>query len=67
MGFQNRQVKRMLKPFSRGDDVHSIAGSGMGLALVDKIVDLHLGMLTIESSLEHGCFIKVVLPQATEG
>lgn len=35
--------------------------------LVDKIVDLHHGMLTIESSPEQGCLIKVVLTQAAEG
>jgi len=66
-GFKNHHAKRLLKPFSRGQGVETIAGSGMGLALVDKIVDLHHGMLTIESSPEQGCLIKVVLTQAAEG
>lgn len=65
-GMKNQQLKRMLRPFNRSEEanVEGIAGSGMGLALVEKIVDIHQGKLMIETAAEQGCVIKVLLQQA---
>lgn len=68
-GMKNQQLKRMLRPFNRGDeaDAEGIPGSGMGLALAEKIVDIHHGKLMIETAAEQGCVIKVLLQQANDG
>jgi|GEM_PF-2430217 len=68
-GMKNQQLKRMLRPFNRGDeaDAEGIPGSGMGLALAEKIVDIHHGKLMIETAAEQGCVVKVLLQQANDG
>lgn len=41
----------------------SLGGNGLGLALVKKIVNIHRGVVTVESALGKGTMFKVILPR----
>jgi signal transduction histidine kinase len=52
--------------FYRGDGAGQVAeGSGLGLALVDRIVDKHGGTLHLDSASEEGTRVAVRLPAAS--
>lgn len=38
-------------------------GTGLGLPITDRIVDAHGGMVSIDSQLDAGTTISVLLPQ----
>lgn len=46
----------------RGSNVGEILGTGMGLSLVDRIVAVHGGTMTIESVLGQGTAVRIDLP-----
>lgn len=49
--------------FYQGDTSHKTEGSGLGLAMVKKIVALHGGRVTVESEPGQGALFTVRLPQ----
>ena len=54
--------ERIFQKFYQADESHSAEGSGIGLAVVQKIVELHHGQVTVES--HEGCTsFTVVLPK----
>lgn len=48
--------------FYRASNVGSVAGSGVGLAIVKHCVDLHQGTIAVESEVGKGTLFKVMLP-----
>jgi signal transduction histidine kinase len=46
----------------KSDQTRNISGSGLGLSIVKKIVDLNNGEISVESKLNEGSTFKVVLP-----
>lgn len=50
-----------------GEATRSHEGSGIGLALVQELVALHQGRITVESMLEEGTTFTVYLPVLEEG
>lgn len=42
-----------------------VAGMGMGLYIVKKIIDIHDGRITLESSVGKGTIFKIFLPKAS--
>lgn len=50
----------------RGQNVGAIAGTGLGLAVVKKCVDVHCGQISIESDVGQGTLITVWLPLTVE-
>ncbi|MEQ9483706.1 ATP-binding protein [Coleofasciculus sp. F4-SAH-05] len=52
----------IFEPFRRASNTGTVRGSGMGLAIVKKAVDLHGGTLSVESVLGIGTRFTVVLP-----
>jgi PAS domain S-box-containing protein len=41
-------------------------GTGLGLSLVKKIIDIHQGIIDISSSINEGTSVRIVLPLGTE-
>jgi signal transduction histidine kinase len=53
----------LFKSFSRGSNVDTIPGTGLGLAIAKACVELHGGEISLESEVEQGTEVKVILPQ----
>ncbi|SCY81453.1 ATP-binding protein [Desulfoluna spongiiphila] len=62
-GIEPAQVARLFDPFFTTRD----NGTGLGLAVVQKIIDLHHGVVEVESRLGEGTRFRVVLPAKPEG
>ena len=62
IGISEEVQKRMFEKFYQGDPSHGTPGNGIGLALVDKVVRLHKGTITVDSKEGKGTTISVVLP-----
>jgi signal transduction histidine kinase len=63
IGIPKDTQKLLFEPFQRGDNVEKIAGTGLGLAVVKKCLDLHQGHITVESEIGRGTTFTVTIPQ----
>jgi len=54
--------ERLCEVFHRGTNVGSVSGSGLGLSIVKRAVDLHGGTVSVESELGAGSRFVVRLP-----
>jgi two-component system, LuxR family, sensor kinase FixL len=58
IGFDEKNLDRIFRPFEKLHGVNEYEGTGMGLAICKNIVEGHRGTITAESQLGHGaCFI----------
>ena len=53
----------LFEPFHRGKNVGSISGTGLGLTLVKRCLDLHQGQIIVESKVNLGITFTVQIPQ----
>lgn len=63
IGFEEKHLNRIFKPFERLRGRSEFEGSGMGLAICQKIVTRHGGTITARSALEKGSTFIVTLPE----
>lgn len=66
IGISSADQKRLFEPFHRGKNVRRIPGTGLGLVVVKKCVDLHGGSIAIASEIEVGTTTTVTLPLAQQ-
>jgi two-component system, OmpR family, sensor histidine kinase ArlS len=62
IGIPEEEIAHIFKPFFRGSNQEFSEGSGIGLALVLKIIQLHQGNIDVQSIPGKGTVFKVVLP-----
>ena len=62
IGIPKTDLPKLFSPFQRGSNTTSFAGTGLGLTLVKKCVDLHGGRLDLESHEGVGTTVTVTLP-----
>ncbi len=62
-GIAKEDQQRLLQPFERMDSQSSDRGAGLGLSLVHNIVNLHSGSFNLESELDKGTIIEILLPK----
>jgi signal transduction histidine kinase len=64
IGIAPDQIGKVLEPFGqvKGERSHKHDGTGLGLPIAKHLVELHGGVLTIESRLGQGTTVQVVLP-----
>ena len=60
-GMDEETGKNIFKKFYQGDTSHSMAGNGLGLALVKRVVDIHGGDIAVSSKLGMGTSFTVKL------
>lgn len=67
-GFDEKHLERIFRPFERLHGIGEYGGTGMGLAICQKIIGYHKGHITAKSQLNQGATFIVQLPakQRTE-
>lgn len=62
VGIPPEELESIYEPFHRAHNVAAYPGSGLGLSIVKRCIDLHLGILNIKSKLDQGTIVTVILP-----
>jgi two-component system heavy metal sensor histidine kinase CusS len=62
-GIAAQHIPRVFDRFYRIDSSRSSRGTGLGLALVKSIVDLHGGSAAISSEVKHGTLVTLIFPK----
>jgi two-component system, OmpR family, heavy metal sensor histidine kinase CusS len=61
-GIAAEHLPRVFDRFYRADSSRSVQGSGLGLALVKSIMDLHGGSALVESEVDRGTTVTLTFP-----
>ena len=62
LGIPTTDHAELFKPFHRGGNVGAIAGTGLGLTIVKRCVDLHCGSIVVSSQVGQGTTFTIRLP-----
>jgi PAS domain S-box-containing protein len=62
IGIPTEDLDKLFDSFGRASNVGTIQGTGLGLGIVKKCVDLHGGNIAVESELGIGATFTVTLP-----
>jgi two-component system heavy metal sensor histidine kinase CusS len=66
-GIPAEHISRIFDRFYRVDASRSSEGTGLGLALVKSIADLHGGSISVESEIGHGTTVTLRFPKEPDG
>ena len=66
IGIPQEEIKYLLEPFYRASNRGAVKGTGFGLSIVKRFIDLHKGQIVIESDVNIGTKVFVVLPYFQE-
>jgi signal transduction histidine kinase len=62
IGINPVDLKQIFEPFHRGSNAVGYKGHGIGLSLVERIVQLHGGRIDVKSEVGHGTTFTLALP-----
>jgi signal transduction histidine kinase len=62
IGIPEEEIRMIFEPFYRASNAIGIKGHGIGLSLVEKIITLHKGNVTIKSEINKGSDFILFLP-----
>jgi len=66
IGFDDRYLDRIFAMFQRLNPKEAYEGTGMGLAIVKKIIGAHKGIITANSKEGEGATFTIVIPISHE-
>jgi signal transduction histidine kinase len=66
IGIPQADLERIYEPFYRSQNVDNIVGSGLGLAVVQKCLELHQGEIIVESQVGVGTTFTIKIPRNRE-
>ena len=61
-GMTKEDVEMIFEDFHRGENTKNIKGTGIGMSVVKRCVDLHGGKIIVKSKPDQGTTVKVILP-----
>ncbi len=66
IGMNSEEREMLFEEFSRirNDKTRNISGSGLGLSIVKKVVDLYHGVINVESAPDKGSVFTVIIPRS---
>ncbi|MBY8911513.1 HAMP domain-containing histidine kinase [Bacillus sp. YC2] len=62
IGMEPEQAERVFERFYKADKARNAGGSGLGLSIAHKLVELHGGTIEVESKPGEGTRFRVMLP-----
>lgn len=62
IGIPPEHLKHLFEPFSRADNVGSIQGTGLGMSIVKRAVELHSGKIVCKSETGKGTKFTIRIP-----
>ena len=62
VGIESQQMPHIFERFYRGDEAHTTRGFGLGLPIAARIIDLHDGEISVESTIGQGTTFTISLP-----
>jgi len=62
IGIPIEEQKFLFNPYFRASNVENINGSGLGLSIVKRCIDLHKGEIEIKSKIGKGTEVNVIIP-----
>lgn len=62
IGISEDDQAKLFEAFHRGSNASTIAGTGLGLSIVKKAVELLGGSIVVNSTINQGTSIKILLP-----
>ncbi len=62
VGIPADDIPKINQPFFRAENVRQIRGTGIGIPLTLRIVEMHEGKLDVESELNKGTTVTITLP-----
>ena len=62
IGISTVDLKNIFNRFSKAEQEHTDEGTGIGLALVKELIDLHYGTISVESELKKGTKFTIRIP-----
>ena len=65
IGIPENDLQKIFEPFYRSENAHTSEGSGIGLPLVNQIINNHNGSIEISSLPDKGTTVKIKLPIAS--
>ncbi len=66
IGMNRETAKRLFEKFYQGNASHSSEGSGLGLPLVKRIIEIHKGTITVKSEIGEGSTLRIEIPKESE-
>lgn len=65
VGIPNHEKEKVFRQFYRSgqEDTRQTKGTGIGLFIVDKIIELHRGKIVVEDNTPSGVIFKISLPK----
>jgi signal transduction histidine kinase len=61
-GISEKDLEHIFEPFYRSLTTNEVSGHGIGLPLTKRIIEIHLGKITIESKINTGTNLTILLP-----
>jgi signal transduction histidine kinase len=62
VGIAPEDIPKINQPFFRAENVRQIRGTGIGIPLTLRIIEMHEGKLEVESELNKGTTVNIILP-----
>ena len=62
IGFEEKDIEKIFEAFNRLATDDKFEGTGVGLSIVKRIVNRHLGKITVKSTPNEGALFKVSFP-----
>ena len=62
VGISKEDIAMLFEPFYRGENVGEISGTGLGLVILQKALNLHKGKIEVESEIGKGSNFRITLP-----
>ena len=62
VGIAKEDIAMLFEPFYRGENVGEISGTGLGLVILQKALNLHKGKIEVDSEIGKGSNFRVTLP-----